>query len=62
MQLLDRGSQVATNLSLIWWTFTLRGREPVPEPVTRGMMDTILAFHQETVEAAESAGLVQSAK
>jgi hypothetical protein len=55
---LDRTGQIAFLLSLIWWTFTLRKPEPAPEPVTQEMMDTILAFHRETVEAAESVGLV----
>jgi hypothetical protein len=59
---LDRTGQIAFLFSLIWWTFTLRRREPAPEPVTQEMIDTILAFHRETVEAAESVGLVQPAK
>jgi hypothetical protein len=62
MRPLDRSSQVASIFSLIWWTFTLRRREPAPEPVTQEIIDTILAFHRETVEAAESVGLVQPAK
>jgi hypothetical protein len=59
---LDRTGQIAFVISLIWWTFTLRRREPDPEPVTQEMMDTILAFHRETVEAAESVGLVHPVK
>lgn len=59
---IDRGSQVAILISLIWWTFALRRREPEPEPVTQEMMETILAFHRETVEAAESVGLVHPVK
>lgn len=59
---LDRTGQIAFVISLIWWTFTLRRREPAPEPVTKEMINTILAFHQETVEAAESVGLVQPVK
>lgn len=59
---LDRTGQIAFVISLIWWTFTLRRREPAPEPVTQEIIDTILAFHQETVEAAESVGLVQPVK
>ena len=59
---LDRTGQIAFVISLIWWTFTLRRREPAPEPVTQEMIDTILAFHQETVEAAEAAGLAQPVK
>jgi uncharacterized membrane protein YidH (DUF202 family) len=62
MRPLDRSSQLASILSLVWWTFTLRRREPAPEPVTQEIIDTILAFHRETVEAAESAGLVQPVK
>jgi len=62
MRPLDRSSQVASVVALIWWTFTLRRREPAPEPVTQEIIDTILAFHQETVEAAESVGLVQPVK
>jgi hypothetical protein len=62
MRPLDRSSQVANVVALIWWTFTLRRREPAPEPVTQEIIDTILAFHQETVEAAESVGLVQPVK
>lgn len=62
MRPLDRSSQLASMLSLVWWTFTLRRREPAPEPVTQEIIDTILAFHRETVEAAESAGLVQPVK
>ena len=56
---LDRMGQIAFLISLIWWTFTLRRREPTPEPVTQEMIETILAFHRETVEAAEAAGLAQ---
>jgi len=59
---IDRGSQVAILISLIWWTFTLWRREPAPETVTQEMMDTILAFHRETMEAAESAGLIHPVK
>jgi len=59
---LDRTGQIAFLLSLIWWTFTLRRREPAPEPVTQEIIDTILAFHRETVEASESVGLVQPVK
>lgn len=55
---LDRASQITVLVSLIWWTFALRRREPAPEPVTQEMMDTILAFHRETVETAKSVGLV----
>jgi hypothetical protein len=62
MRPLDRSSQVASVFSLIWWTFTLRRRDPAPEPVTQEVIDTILAFHRETVEAAESVGLVQTVK
>jgi len=62
MRPLDRSSRVATIFSLVWWTFTLKKREPAPEPVTQEIIDTILAFHQETVEAAESVGLVQPVK
>lgn len=60
--LLDRAGQIAFLFSLVWWTFTLRRREPTPEPVTQEIIDTILAFHRETVEAAESVGLVQPVK
>jgi hypothetical protein len=56
---LDRTGQIALIIALIWWTFTLRKPEPAPEPVTQEIMDTILAFHRETMEAAESTGLVQ---
>jgi hypothetical protein len=59
---LDRTGQIAFIFSLVWWTFTLRRREPTPEPVTQEIIDTILAFHRETVEAAESVGLVQPVK
>jgi hypothetical protein len=59
---LDRTGQIAFLISLIWWSFTLRRREPAPEPVTQEMINTILAFHRETVEAAESAGLAQPVK
>jgi len=59
---LDRIGQIAFIFSLIWWTFTLRRREPAPEPVTQEMIETILDFHRETVEAAESAGLAQPVK
>jgi hypothetical protein len=59
---LDRTGQIAFIFSLIWWTFTLRRREPAPEPVTQEIIDTILAFHRETVEAAEAVGLVQPVK
>ena len=62
MRPLDRSSQVANIFALIWWTFTLRRREPTPEPVTQEMIETILAFHRETVEAAEAAGLAQPVK
>src|ERR1043166_3989979 len=62
MRPLDRSSQVANVVALIWWTFTLRRREPAPEPVTQEIIDTILVFHQETVEAAESVGLVPPVK
>lgn len=62
MRPLDRSGQIANMLSLIWWAFTLRRREPAPEPVTKEMINTILAFHRETVEAAESVGLVQTVK
>src|SRR5215472_14892912 len=47
MRLLDRTGQFALLLSLVWWTFALRRREPEPEPVTQEMMETILAFHRE---------------
>jgi hypothetical protein len=56
--ILDRIGQVAFLISLIWWTFTLRRREPPPEQITKEMFETILAFHKETMEAAESIGLV----
>lgn len=56
---LDRMGQIAFLIALIWWTFTLRKPEPAPEPVTQEIMDTILAFHRETMEAAESTGLIQ---
>lgn len=56
---LDRTGQIVFLIALIWWTFTLRKPEPAPEPVTQEIMDTILAFHRETMEAAESAGLTQ---
>lgn len=59
---LDRIGQIAFIFSLIWWTFTLRRREPAPEPVTQEIMDTILAFHRETVEAAEAVELAQPVK
>jgi hypothetical protein len=59
---LDRTGQIAFVFSLIWWTFTLRRREPAPEPITKEMIETILAFHKETMEAAESVGLVQPVK
>lgn len=59
---IDRTGQIAFLISLIWWTFTLRRREPAPEPVTKEMIETILAFHKETMEAAESVGLAQPAK
>ena len=59
---LDRTGQIAFLISLIWWTFTLRRREPAPEPVTQEMFETILAFHRETMEAAEAAGLAQPVK
>lgn len=62
MRILDRSSQGAILLSLIWWAFTLRRPDPAPETVTPEMMDTILAFHRETLEAAESMGLIRSAK
>lgn len=60
--LVDYAGQSALLLSLIWWTFTLSRREPAPEPVTQEMMDTILAFHRETMEAAKSVGLVRPAE
>jgi len=60
--ILDRTGQIAFVVSLIWWTFTLRRREPPPEPITKEMIETILAFHKETMEAAESVGLVQPVK
>ena len=59
---LDRAGQIVFVFSLIWWTFTLRRREPAPEPITKEMIETILAFHKETTEAAESVGLVQPVK
>jgi hypothetical protein len=59
---LDRTGQIAFLVSLIWWTFTLRRREPAPEPITEEMFETILAFHKETMEAAESVGLVHPVK
>lgn len=59
---IDRTGQIAFLLSLIWWTFTLRRREPAPEPITKEMFETILAFHKETMEAAESVGLVHPVK
>jgi hypothetical protein len=59
---LDRIGQIAFLISLIWWTFTLRRREPPPEPITQEMFETILAFHRETMEAAEAAGLVDPVK
>jgi hypothetical protein len=59
---LDRTGQIAFLVSLIWWTFTLRRREPAPEPITKEMFETILAFHKETMEAAESVGLVHPVK
>jgi len=62
MRFVDRGSQVAILVSLIWWTFTLWRHEPAPEKVTQEMMDTILAFHRETMEAAESTGLIHPIK
>jgi hypothetical protein len=56
---LDRTGRVAFLISLIWWTFTLRRREPSSEMLTKEesaeIMATILAFHRETMEAAESA-------
>lgn len=56
---LDRTGQIAFLISLIWWTFTLRRREPASEVLTKEesaeIMATILAFHRETMEAAESA-------
>lgn len=60
--ILDRIGQIAFLISLIWWTFTLRRREPAPEPITKEMFETILAFHKETMEAAESVGLVHPVK
>jgi hypothetical protein len=69
MRLLDRSSQGAILISLIWWTFTLRRREPAPEPLTpeekeemNQIMATILAVHRETMETAESIGLIQPVK
>jgi hypothetical protein len=56
---LDRTGQIAFLLSLIWWTFTLRRREPASEKLTEEqsaeIMSTILAFHRESMEAAELA-------
>jgi hypothetical protein len=56
---LDRTGQIAFLLSLIWWTFTLRRREPASEKLTEEqsaeIMATVLAFHRESMEAAELA-------
>jgi len=56
---LDRTGQIAFIFSLIWWTFTLRRREPASEMLTKEesaeIMATVLAFHRESMEAAESA-------
>jgi hypothetical protein len=56
---LDRIGQIAFIFSLIWWTFTLRRREPASEKLTEEqsaeIMATILAFHRESMEAAELA-------
>lgn len=63
---LDRIGQIAFLISLIWWTFTLRRREPASEMLTKEeaakIMATILAFHRETMEAAEAAGLAPPVK
>jgi len=45
--ILDRIGQVAFLISLVWWTFTLRRREPAPEPITKEMFETILAFQKD---------------
>lgn len=56
---LDRIGQIAFLFSLIWWTFMLRRREPASEMLTKEesaeIMATVLAFHRESMEAAESA-------